>query len=126
MLPDGFRWQSIYGTGSARDSGALACKGYEVARMSEKVGGGWAALLRYPNGRDVHRTCSSYETGKAGIVAWAKRHEAALVARCEAREREWLARRGCSSGSPGRVGAGQKTPTARGTQPLPPVAPLPD
>jgi len=126
MLPDGFRWQSIYGTGGARDADALAYKGDEVARMSEKVGGGWAALLRYPNGRDVHRTCSSYEAGKAGIVAWAKRHEAALVARCEVREREWLARRGCSTGSPGREGAGQKIPTARRTQHLPSDPPLPD
>lgn len=99
-LPDGFRWQSIFGSGSARDTHALAYNGVEVARMSEGGSGGWFALLRYPDGRDVHRRCSSYEAGKAGIVAWATRHQATLVERCEARERVWRARRGVPSAPP--------------------------
>ena len=87
-LPTGFHWRSIYGISGSVDRNALAYDEHEVGRMSAKVGGGWLALLRYPDGREVHRPCSSYEAGKAGIVAWAKRHEAALVARCEDLERK--------------------------------------
>lgn len=69
----GFKWESIYGAASVGDSNALAYKGDEVARMSDKVGGGWLALLRFPDGRTVHRECSSYVAGRAGIEAWAER-----------------------------------------------------
>ena len=93
MLTSGFKWRSIYGAASAGDSNALAYNGTEVARMSDKVGGGWLALLRYPDGRTVHRECTNYAAGRAGIEAWAERHQDALIAHCEERDRRLAANR---------------------------------
>ena len=92
MLPDGFRWQSIFGAASQGPPHALACRSHEVARLSERIGGGWNAILRYPDGRMVTRPCSSLEAGRAGCEAWAQRHRAALIAQADRKELEWLAR----------------------------------
>lgn len=91
MLPDGFAWQSIFGPAGSGPEDALAYRRFEVARVTDKVGGGWLALLHYPDGRRVTRDCTSYEAGRAGCEAWAIRHQAALMARIDRRCLEWLA-----------------------------------
>ena len=74
MLPEGFEWWSIYGPGGAGDTNALAYRMHPLARLNEKVVGGWIATLRYPEGRSVTRQCTSYAAGRAGIEAWADKH----------------------------------------------------
>ena len=91
MLPDGFAWQCITGTAGHGRPDALAFRQYEVARVTDRIDGGWLALLHYPDGRRVVRHCTSYEAGRAGCEAWAARHEAALRARIERKQLEWLA-----------------------------------
>jgi hypothetical protein len=78
MLPDGFRWSSLCGvTGPGRDD-ALYCGIHQVARMDERVDGGWNARLFYPNGQESFRRCTSRDAGRAGCEAWAARHEQEL------------------------------------------------
>ena len=48
MLPDGFRWQSIYGPGGHADTNALAYLNFTVARLDQKVDGTWYATLYHP------------------------------------------------------------------------------
>ena len=91
--PRGFHWRSIYGTSWHADRDALAYGTHEIARLLRKADGGWVALLRYPDGREVSRPCSSHEAGKAGCMTWAQRHRDVLVAWCEQKDREWQARR---------------------------------
>jgi len=92
MLPIGFKWQSIFGAGGHGDANALAYLHYPVARLDEKVGGGWIAALYYPNGLTVTRQCTSYAAGRAGCEAWAERHQAELIATCQARHDAWVAK----------------------------------
>lgn len=59
--------------------------------MVERMDGSWFALLRHPGREAIHRPCTSYEAGCAGIEAWARRHYEALAADAERRSLEWLA-----------------------------------
>lgn len=59
----------------------LHCEGYEVARLCERITGGWFAVLRYADGRQFHRDCISFASGKAGCERWAMRYLASLQAR---------------------------------------------
>lgn len=80
MLPDGFQWTPRYqyadGELALEVDGALC-----AAQLMRRLDGGWiAALAPYaePLGPWRTRQCSSFEAGKAGIEAWAVRHEALL------------------------------------------------
>ena len=79
MLPDGFEWCAVM----QHDDGERAVKlhGREVARLSRKVNGEWFALLRpYLEvfSPYVARDCTSFESGRAVVEAWVRRHEAHL------------------------------------------------
>lgn len=79
MLPEGFRWipRHQYDTQET----ALALGGTQVAFLLERNGGGWFARLDAQRGMAgplVLRDCTSYEAGRAGIEAWACRHERRL------------------------------------------------
>ena len=81
MLPEGFKWGRVL----QHDDGerAVFLHGGEVARLSHKVTGSWFAILRpyaAPFSPYVTRDCASFESGKAGIEAWVRRHEAHLRA----------------------------------------------
>lgn len=85
MLPTGFQW--ISRGQYAEDELALVCNGRHVAMLMKRVDGvTWMARLdaHQPIASPVvSRDCSSFEAGKAGIEAWAARHEATLRAgRC--------------------------------------------
>ena len=85
MLPDGFKW--IPRGQYAADELALTVNGRHVAALMKKVDGlTWIARLdcHQPiSAPPVMRPCTSFESGKAGIEAWATRHHAALRAgRC--------------------------------------------
>jgi hypothetical protein len=82
MLPQDFTWQERwqYANGEL----ALLLHGKQVALLLRKANGvDWYALLdcqqpmRCPA---LTRPCSSLEAGKAGVEAWAARHEARLRA----------------------------------------------
>lgn len=63
----------------------------EVARLMERVGGGWYVRLdMHLAGSMRYRDCRSYETGKAGVELWAARHEARIRAEIEAGRAAWL------------------------------------
>src|SRR5688500_2751413 len=91
MVPKGFSWQSITGMAGHGPRDALTYRRCEVARVTDRIDGGWLALLHYPDGRRVVRHCTSYEAGRAGCAVWALRHEAALRAHIDRRLLEWLA-----------------------------------
>lgn len=87
MLPADFQW--IPRGQYAGDEPALTLEGKFVAMLMRKVDGTtWYARLdcqRSITAPVVWRDCSSFEVGKAGIEAWALKHEARLrreVANC--------------------------------------------
>ena len=78
MLPEGFEWREILQDSRTR---GLFLRGSEVARLAQKVGGQWYAILRpyaEPFSPIVTRDCETFETGRAGVEAWVCRHEAHL------------------------------------------------
>ena len=62
----------------------LSIGGLEVARLCRRSDGSWYAALNQhlhyqdPERRDV--SCSSFESGKAGVEEWAERHMERLLA----------------------------------------------
>lgn len=79
MLPSGFQWAPRWQYDTQRT--ALTLDGVQVAMLLDKVTGGWYARLwvHWPiTAPVVTRPCSSLEAGRAGIEAWACRHEARL------------------------------------------------
>lgn len=86
------RWFAITGPGGPGEPHALYVARYEAARIVERLNGTWFAMLRYPGQEAVNRPCTSYDAGRAGIEAWARRHYDALEATAERRGLEWLAR----------------------------------
>ncbi len=80
MLPDGFQWIPRYQ--HAAGELALVFDGRHVAQLMRKVDGvTWIARLILEG--SIHapvdiRSCQSFDSGKAGIEAWACRHEAQL------------------------------------------------
>ena len=83
-------WCSATGMASGPQD-ALNCDGYEVARMVERINGGWFAVLRYADGRTIHRDCASLATGMAGCERWAMRHLDALRAQSRRKHLELIA-----------------------------------
>lgn len=84
---DSFTWRnSIQGSTGPVDM--LLLDGKEVARLHQNVRTlAWFAALDthlevYPQRR---RDCTSYESGKAGVEMWARRHEARLRREIEER-----------------------------------------
>lgn len=79
MLPEGFNWAPRWQYDPHRS--ALMLQGVQVASLLDKVTGGWFARLwvHHPiTAPLVTRECSSLEAGRAGVEAWACRHEARL------------------------------------------------
>lgn len=129
MLPLDFQWIPRY----QYADGELALQVDDAlcaAQLMRRLDGGWIATLapyaeRFGPWR--FRQCSSFEAGKAGIEAWAVRHEALLreqALRAWQRRSRWVrqaARRG-DDGRPlpprGPAGGGAACIPAR----LPPVA----
>ncbi|CEG15242.1 hypothetical protein [Xanthomonas citri] len=92
VLPFGFRWEKA----SQHEEGpptALTLDGVEIARMMDKVAGGWFVLLERqrpsPPGEPfaplVTRDCSSFEQGRRGTAMWATRHEVRIRSEVAAR-----------------------------------------
>jgi hypothetical protein len=93
MLPDGFQWQPRWQYDRHRS--ALVLERVQVAMLLEKVTGGWFARLwahRPITAPVVTRECTSLEAGRAGVEAWARRHEATI--REEVRRTVWPVHRG--------------------------------
>ncbi len=87
------RWCSIYGPGSARGgANALYLGSLEVARMIDRMGGGWFARLHYPGRESILRDCTDEASGRRGCEAWAHRHRAELEAQAERTHLEWVSR----------------------------------
>lgn len=64
-----------------------------VARMVDRIGGTWFAVLDYHlPGEKRHRECTSYEAGRRGVELWAARHAARLRAEVNAQHEAWLSR----------------------------------
>lgn len=79
MLPTGFQWQPRYQY--AKDELALKLGDETVAMLMQDNHGGWYARLWCHwaiSEPVVTRPCSSFEAGRAGIEAWAVKHEARL------------------------------------------------
>lgn len=103
------RWHPITGPAGPGEPDALFVAGREAARMVERLNGTWFALLRYPGRESVMRDCTDYATGRAGIEAWARRHQHALEADAHRRN---------LGGWPRRPGAARK-PYGHGQRWLP-------
>lgn len=79
MLPEGFQWQPRWQYDTQLT--ALTLDGVQVAALLDRVDGSWFARLWAHHGIEaplVTRPCTSFEAGRAGIEAWACRHEARL------------------------------------------------
>lgn len=72
---------------------SLQAHGYEVARLGRCADGRWQAITRrnLPHELQHKHVCQSYESGKAGCEAWARRHEDALLAWGLAKHQAWVA-----------------------------------
>lgn len=84
MLPDDFTWSPRHQY--AEDELALVCDGRYVAMLMRGVDGRWVARLwaHWPVTEPVvSRKCSSLKAGRAGIEAWAARHQVRLRAELE-------------------------------------------
>jgi len=79
-IPGMFEWGPLFSWSERRTVYRL--RGTEIARLTEKVGGGWSAIVNQhrPGGDPIRcsRDCRSFETGKAGVEEWARRHAARL------------------------------------------------
>ncbi|MCD9046809.1 hypothetical protein [Luteimonas sp. MHLX1A] len=88
-LPDGFEWGPRWQHGS--DEQKLELEGKTVAMLLKTVSGGWFARLEchWPISEPlVVRPCSSFEAGKAGCEAWARRHADRLRREIAQKKRE--------------------------------------
>lgn len=87
-----FEWGLLFSWSAERTVYRL--RRVEVARLTRKAdGSGWSAIVnQHRPGNDPsrkHRDCRSFETGKAGVEEWARRHADRLereVAEIEARQ----------------------------------------
>ena len=86
-----FEWGLLFSWSAERTVYRL--RGTEVARLTMRAdGSGWNAVVNQhrPGGDPIrkYRRCRSFETGKAGVEEWARRHAERLereVAEMEAR-----------------------------------------
>jgi len=85
MLPDGFSWTNRHQY--AEGELALLCGQHQVAMLMRRADGRWMARLwahRPITEPLVARQCSSFDSGKAGIEAWAARHRDRICAETSA------------------------------------------
>lgn len=87
-----FKWVRIT-AGLDGPETSLQIRGYEVARLGQRVDGVWLASIarQLSGGRGRTRVCTSYEAGRAGCEMWAQRHQEALAAWAAAQHAEWVA-----------------------------------
>ncbi len=81
MLPEDFTWHPRWQY--AKDELSLVLGQGPVAMLMQRTDGTWYARLECHWSLDrpiVTRRCRSFDTGKAGIEAWATRHAARLRA----------------------------------------------
>jgi len=86
-LPTGFHWIKAHQHERGEPT-ALALGDVELARLIDKVGGGWFVILERqklpPPGEVfsplVQRDCRSFEQGRIGTEIWATRHESRIRA----------------------------------------------
>ncbi|WP_396615491.1 hypothetical protein ACHZ97_14560 [Lysobacter soli] len=77
-----FEWGYLTTAVTDQPKTVYRLKGKEVARLSRHVDGHWIATLdqHLPWERRRDRDCRSFESGQAGIEAWARRHADRLAA----------------------------------------------
>lgn len=73
-----FEWDHLF-TWSKGPRTVLRLRGTEVARLTQKIGSEqWVADLNqhldWSDPRRRPKDCRSYETGRAGVNEWARRH----------------------------------------------------
>lgn len=104
-----FTWRLVT-AGLAGPPTSLQIRGYEVARLGQRVDGTWLATVRRNLPPELQRThvCASYESGRAGCEAWAQRHAAQLEAWASGRETEWVSQQRWRGATP--VAAPQERP----------------
>ncbi|NLA66823.1 MAG: hypothetical protein GX856_00990 [Gammaproteobacteria bacterium] len=89
MLPEGFSWANRHQYDTRQT--ALVLDGRQVAMLLERIDGTWFARLEchWPiTAPLVTRRCRSLDAGRAGIEAWAVRHQARLRAEVRTGRRE--------------------------------------
>lgn len=72
-----FEWGPLFSWSEYR--AVYRLRGTEVARLTQRAdGGGWSAIVNQhlpaSDPRRVKRECQSFETGRAGVEEWARRH----------------------------------------------------
>lgn len=76
-MPRMFEWGPLFSWSAERTVYRL--RGTEVARLTQRADGeGWSAIVNQhlpgSDARRKRRPCRSFETGKAGVEEWARRH----------------------------------------------------
>ena len=87
MEEDTFKWRNVI-QWSKEPPDALCLGTTEVARLHQRVDNKtWFATLDQHLDYEQHRRrdCTSYESGKAGAMTWALRHEARIRREIEER-----------------------------------------
>ncbi|KRG71001.1 hypothetical protein [Pseudoxanthomonas dokdonensis] len=81
-----------------------------VARLIDRIGGMWFALLDYPlpDTKQV-RDCTSYEAGRRGVELWAARYADRLRTEIADQHEAWLKSQPWRPGARIRVGASEVT-----------------
>lgn len=71
-----FKWETLFAWSDERT--VLRLRGTEVARLVRKATGEWHAALNQhlpaTDPRRRYKDCRSFETGRAGVDEWARRH----------------------------------------------------
>lgn len=81
MLPEGFQWSLVLQHEKVPTSVTIGAA--EVARLMQRLDGSWQVRLNCHRPMTeplVVRDCESFESGKAGVEAWVRRHEVKLRA----------------------------------------------
>jgi hypothetical protein len=86
-----FRWTWLGSDVGGREV-VYQLGGTEVARLIDRLGGSWFAILDRQGEHERKRDCTSYEAGRRGVELWAARHEARLRAEVLAKHEAWLSR----------------------------------
>jgi hypothetical protein len=89
-MPDEFKWSPL-NPGYPGQEVFYKLGITPVARLSDRLGGTWFALLDYhlPDVKRV-RDCTSYEAGRRGVELWAARHADRLRAEIGAQHEAWV------------------------------------
>jgi hypothetical protein len=81
-MPGMFEWGYLTTAVTDQPKTVYRLNGKEVARLSRHLDGHWIATLdqHLPWERRRNRDCQSFESGQAGVEAWATRHADGLAA----------------------------------------------